>query len=150
MALQITNLSELDSEKVDAMFALFTQYMQEKHPEVELTRGVFHDLVLYFSSVLNAAVQENIDRVMQSKSLLQINSNPALADPALVDHVLSNFNVTRDAGARAVGEATIVLNLPVTTSISQNIVFSADGIEFKPVQTFIAIPPGAAPVNAGE
>lgn len=150
MALQITNLSELDSEKVDAMFALFTQYMQEKHPEVELTRGVFHDLVLYFSSVLNAAVQENIDRVMQSKSLLQISSDPALADPALVDQVLSNFNITRDAGARAVGEATIVLNLPVTTSISQNIVFSADGIEFKPVQTFIAIPPGVAPVNAGE
>lgn len=150
MALQITNLDELDSAKVDAMFALFTQYMQEKHPEVELTRGVFHDLVLYFNSALNAAVQENISRVLQSKSLLQINANPALADESLVDAVLSNYNLTRDAGARAVGEATVVFNLPVTTSISPNIVFSADGVDFKPTQTFVAVPPGTVPADSGE
>jgi hypothetical protein len=150
MALQITNLDELDSARVDAMFALFTQYMQEKHPDVELTRGVFHDLVLYFNSALNAAVQENIERILQSKSLLQINANPALAEPSLVDEVLSNFNLVRDAGKRAVGEATIVLNLPISTSISQNITFSSDGVEFRPTQTFVAIPPGAVPANSSE
>lgn len=56
MALQIASLTELDTTKIDAMFATFTQLMQERHPDVELTRGVFHDLVLYFNSVLNAAV----------------------------------------------------------------------------------------------
>lgn len=150
MALQITSIDELDATKVDAMFAMFTQYMQEKHPDVELTRGVFHDLVLYFNAALNAAIQENIDRVMQSKSLLQINANPALSDPTLVDGVLSNFNLVRDPGKRAVGEATIVLNLPVTTSISQNIVFAADGVNFRPTQTFVALPPGNVPINSGE
>lgn len=150
MALQIASLSELDATKVDAMFATFTQYMQERHPEVELTRGVFHDLVLYFNSALNAAVQENIDRVRQSSSLLQIAANPALAEPELVDQVLSNYHLVRDNGQRAVGEATIVLNFPATTQISENITFSVDGVDFRPTTTFIAVPPGTAATNADE
>lgn len=150
MALTVANLNELDQAKVDQMFALFTQYMQEKHPDVELTRGVFHDLVLYFNATLNASVQENIDRIMQSKSLLQIGANPALAEPELVDQVLSNYNLARDGGQRAVGEATIVFSLPVSTAISQNITFSADGVEFRPTQTFVALPPGSAANSPGE
>jgi hypothetical protein len=150
MALQIASLSELDATKVDAMFATFTQYMQERHPEVELTRGVFHDLVLYFNSALNAAVQENIERVRQSSSLLQISANPALAEPELVDQVLSNFNLARDNGQRAVGEATIVLNFSATTQISDNITFSVDGVDFRPTGTFIALPPGSAATSADE
>jgi hypothetical protein len=150
MALQIASLSELDATKVDAMFATFTQYMQERHPEVELTRGVFHDLVLYFNSALNAAVQENIDRVRQSNSLLQISANPVLAEPELVDQVLSNYNLARDNGQRAVGEATIVLNFPTSTQISENITFSVDGVDFQPTTTFIALPPGASANNDDE
>lgn len=144
MALTVASLNELDQTKVDQMFALFTQYMQEKHPDVELTRGVFHDLVLYFNSALNASVQENIERVLQSRSLLQISANPALAEPELVDQVLSNFNLTRDVGRRAVGEATTVFNLPIPTTISQTIIFSAEGVEFQPAQTYVAVPPGTS------
>lgn len=150
MPLEISKLDELDSATVDRMFDLFTQYMTEKHPDVELTRGVFHDLVLYFNAALNAAVRENVERVLQSNSLLQINANPALAEPELVDQVLSNYNLARDGGKRAVGEATIVLNLPVVTSISNNITFSADGVEFQPTMTFIAVPPGSPASNDDE
>ena len=150
MALEITSLDELDSTVVDTMFATFTQYMQEKHPEVELTRGVFHDLVLYFNSVLNATVRENINRVLQSNSLLQISANPALADTTVVDNVLSNYNLARDNGSRAVGEATIVLNFPVSTTIQSSIVFTVDGVKFRPTQSFVALPPGTAPGNTAE
>lgn len=150
MSLEITNLTELDTAKIDAMFATFSQLMQERHPEVELTRGVFHDLVIYFNSVLNAAVKENIDRVLASNSLQTITANPALADDALVDKVLSNYNLVRDAGSQAVGEARIVLNLPVQTAIGADITFDAEGIAFKPTQAFTALPPGSAAVTDGE
>lgn len=143
MALEIGSLSELDSGKVDAMFATFTQLMQERHPEVELTRGVFHDLVVYFNSVLNASVRENIDRVLASNSLLAISTNPALADDALVDKVLSNYNLVRDGGTQAVGEATLVFNSDTQTAINGGINFSADGIRFQPTQTFTALPTGS-------
>lgn len=150
MALEISSLTELDTAKIDAMFATFSQLMQERHPEVELTRGVFHDLVVYFNSVLNAAVKENIDRVRDSNSLLSISTNPALADAALVDKVLSNYNLTRDAGVAAVGEATIVLSMPVQTAIAEAVVFTADSITFQPTQSFVALPPGSFAVNDNE
>lgn len=150
MPLEIAKLDELDRATVDRMFALFTQYMQEKHPDVELTRGVFHDLVLYFNAALNAAVRENIDRVLQSNSLLQINANPALAEPELVDQVLSNFNIVRNNGSRATGAATIVFNLPVSTAISENITFATDGVEFRPASSVVAVPPGTIARSADE
>ena len=150
MAIELASLSELDQTLVDQMFATFTQYMQERHPEVELTRGVFHDLVLYFNSALNAAVRQNIDRVLQSNSLLKITQNPALADDTLVDQVLSNYFVTRDAGTRAVGEATVILNLPIQTAVQASIQFSVDGVLFQPTQNFVALPPGTTPSNTDE
>lgn len=150
MAIELASLSELDQPLVDQMFATFTQYMQERHPEVELTRGVFHDLVLYFNSALNATVRQNIDRVLQSNSLLKITQNPALADDTLVDQVLSNYLLTRDTGTRAVGEATIVLTLPVQTTIQAAIQFSVDGVLFQPTQDFVALPPGNTPTNTDE
>lgn len=140
MALQITNFDELDTTRVDELLALFAAWMQEKHPEVELSRGVFHDLVLYFNSVLNAALRENIDRVMQSNSLLAITQNPALADTTLVDKVLSNFNLTRDAGGLAAGEAMIIVRQNIVTQISSTIRLQANGVTFFPTATFVGVP----------
>lgn len=142
MALQITNLDELNEAKVEQMFQLFTQLMQERHPDVELTRGVFHDLVVYFNSVLNATVQENIDRVLQSNSLLKIQTNPVLADPELVDQVLSNYNLVRDAGQKAIGQITVVTQLAVETVVSQNTILAAEGLRFQPLATYRGLPPG--------
>jgi len=150
MAIEITSLNELDPAKVEQMVAKLAQYMQERHPEVELTRGVFHDLVLYFNGVLNAAIQENIDRIRQSQSLLAISQNPQLADPALVDNVLSNYNLTRDSGTPATGVATVVFNLPLTTRITPGAVFTANDTQFVPTQIFTALPPTATATNDGD
>jgi hypothetical protein len=150
MPLQIQNLSELAPEQVEQMFQTLTQLMQERHPEVELTRGVFHDLVLYFNSVLNATVRANIDRVLQSKSLLKITQNPTLSEPELVDEVLSNFNISRGDGVRASGEATVVFLQPTTTIIPASLRLSAEGLLFYPAEEFTAIPPGTAVTSAAD
>lgn len=145
MPLEIRTLDELAPEKVEAIFATFSQLMQERHPDVELTRGAFHDLVLYFNSVLAAAVRENIDRVLQSNSLLQIVNNPELAEPELVDRVLSNYNIVRDSGQPATGVVTVVVNLPVNTTLSAGTILSADEIEFAVTNDFVLLPPGSVP-----
>lgn len=150
MALEIESLSELSPEQVERMFQTLTQLMQERHQEVELTRGVFHDLVLYFNSALNAAIQTNIDRIMQSNSLLRITENPALADPALVDAVLSNFNIKRADGLAASGEATVIFLQPVTTTIPASLRISANGVIFYPAETFTALPPGVTPTASAD
>jgi len=150
MAIEISSLRELNPAKVEQMVAKLAQYMQERHPEVELTRGVFHDLVLYFNGVLNAAIQENIDRVRQSQSLLAIAQSPQLADTDIVDQVLSNYNLTRDNGTPATGVATIVFNLPLATRITPGAVFTANDVQFVPTQVFTALPPDATPTNDGD
>lgn len=152
MALEITSFNELDPAKVEAMIATMSQLMAEKHPEVELTRGVFHDLVLYFNGLLNAAVRDNIDRVLQSNSLLKITENPALADTAVVDNVLSNFNVTRTNGAAALGAATVIFGLPVRTSIAASTRFSVgtSTITFSPAASFVVLPPGSVATSENE
>lgn len=150
MAIEIASLSELDTAKVEQMIAKLSQYMQERHPEVELTRGVFHDLVLYFNGMLNAAIQENIDRVRQSQSLYAITQNPALAEPAIVDQVLSNYNLTRDNGTPATGVLTLLFNLPTTTRLAAATIFTANQIQFATTQLFTALPPASQPTNAGD
>lgn len=150
MALQINKLDELDTARVQELLSTFSQLMRERHPEVELSRGVFHDLVLYFNSVLNAAVQENISRVLQSNSLLSITQNPELADSALVDKVLSNYNITRASGSAAVGEAIVIVRQAVPTQINSSIKMTANGVVFFPARTFTGIPPGQTATAAGD
>jgi len=149
MSIEISSLSALDPVKVEQMVAKLTQYVQERHPEVELTRGVFHDLVLYFNAMLNAAIQENIDRVRQSQSLYAISANPGLADDTIVDQVLSNFNLTRDTGVQAAGIITILFNLPTTTQIPAGTIFTINNLQFITQQITIAIPPGTTSSATG-
>jgi len=150
MPLGISSLRELAPEKVADTLLTLAQLMQERHPDVELTRGVFHDLVLYFNSVLNTAVRENIDRILQSRSLLQITQNPALAEDELVDHVLSNFNVTRNPGAQATGAATFVFLLNDRTVLPGDVEYVADEVVFVPTDTYIVLPAGSIATAANE
>jgi hypothetical protein len=151
MPLEIASLRELDAEKIAATVLTLAQLMQERHPDVELTRGVFHDLVLYFNGVLNTAVRENIDRVLQSRSLWQITQNPALSEPELVDHVLSNFNVVRNPGTKATGTATFVFMLDRRTTIGATGVYNtAANATFSPAGDFIVLPTGSVPTQTNE
>jgi len=152
MSLQISSLTELDTAKVDSMVATLSQLMAERHPEVELTRGVFHDLVIYFNGMLNAAIQENIDRVRQGNSLLDITTNPALADDTLVDQVLSNFNLTRNNGTPAVGSATVIFNSDVRTVISTAVRFATEtgDVTFIPTSSFTILPTNVVSTMSNE
>lgn len=150
MSLEIASLRELSPEKVASTLLTMAQLMQERHPDVELTRGVFHDLVLYFNSVLNTAVRENIERILQSRSLQQIIQNPALAEDELVDHVLSNFNVTRNPGATAFGAATFVFLLNTRTVLPVDVEYTTEEATFVPAETFIVLPTGSIPTQTNE
>ncbi len=131
MALRISELSELDPDLVAQLFAETTQLVQEAYPAVELIRGPIHDLVLHLAGgVLSGLVQTNVDRVLQSRSLLAISEDPTLDDPTLVDHILSNHRISRDPGSRATGEITIVVSADETTIIPAGLGFTANGLVF--------------------
>lgn len=137
MSILVTDLSSLDPTLVEQVHAELAQLMQEKHPEVELTRGVVHDLVLYFAAVFNAKAQTEADRLMRSSSVLEITKDPELADDDIVDRAMSNYLITRAAGARAVGSITVVVSKDISVPITDGLLFSANGQLFASDEAYI-------------
>ena len=151
MALKVASIDELDPDLVLAAQAELSQLIQERHPEVELTRGVIHDIVAFFAGGISGAVnQTEVDRVRQSNSLLAIENNPELADDDLVDAVLSNYNLTRKVGTRARGDVTIVVEGSTTVVIAADELYIANGINYRTDTTITARPPGTTIVATSE
>lgn len=143
MSLKVTDISELDTSLVEAAQAELSQLIQEKYPEIELSRGVFHDLVAFFAGGISGGInQTEIQRVLDSRSLLAISEDPQLADDELVDHVLSNYLTSRRTGTRATGEITIVVTGDGTVVVSGNSLFVANGLNYRTDVPITARPPG--------
>jgi hypothetical protein len=141
--LVVTNIDELDAALVQQSQEEFTAMLQDKYPELDLRRGVIHDVVAFLGGGVAAAVaQTEVNRVLQSRSLLAIQENPTLADPELVDHVLSNVGVSRKVGTRAVGEITIVVTGGETVVIAANAKYVATGLIFRTDVAIVARPVG--------
>lgn len=150
MGLKVQSISELDPALVLAAQDQLSQLVQEKYPDVELTRGVVHDIVLFLHAICGGVNQTEINRVLESRSLLAIQANPLLADPELVDHVLSNFLITRKIGTRARGNITIVVEGDATMVISSNSLYVANGLNFRTDIPITARPPGTVTTDVGD
>lgn len=139
MSLNIQHLSDLTQSQVDQAYSLIVQMVQERDPTIDVKRGAIRDLVLYLSGILSAANQANISLVRQSNSLEAINQNPALADPALVDLVASNYKITRATGTVAQGPVVIVLNTAINLVVPQGSQFTTStGLVFTTDATYTA------------
>ena len=130
MALEVSNLSELTAADVLQKQEFISQLVQEDNPNVDVKRGVLHDLLFYYSAVLSAATQENIDRLRKSGSLFEISKDSSLADADVVDRVMSNFLLTRRTGVAASGPITIVVGELQSFTIPTGGLFTANGKEF--------------------
>ena len=147
--LSVTSITDLDAELVRQSQEELTAILQERYPELELRRGVIHDVIAFLSGgVAGAVTQTEISRVLQSRSLLAIQANPTLADPELVDHVLSNVNISRKVGTRADGEITIVVSGGETVVIPANARYIASGLVFRTNAASIARPVGTTITSA--
>lgn len=138
MAVEIDDLSSLETQKVSELLLQLTSQLQELNPSLDLRRGVFHDTVAYLQAVLEAAIRTNIDRYLSARSLRQINLNPDIADEDTVDDVLSNWGVTRREGTPSSGSVTIELSSPRIVSIPIGARFSANGFVYLADQTFVS------------
>ena len=102
------------------------QLVAERLPLADTRSGVLRDIVVMLNGVLAAVNQQNVDRLIRSGSLLEINKDPSLADDTLVDRVLSNFMVSRRQATKATGVITVVIdslfpvNIPAASQIEIN------------------------------
>lgn len=127
MPIPVPPLTTLDQAAVDQTAAYIAQRLAEYDPAVDARLGVVHDIVQHLHAVLETAVQTVVDTWGRSNSLLEIEADPAIADAATVDQVLSNYRVERRAGAPAAGQVVVVLDGAVPVTVPRGAVFTARG-----------------------
>ncbi len=138
MAIAEREFEDLDGDDVAAALAEMEQRVQEDNPSVDVRRGVFRDLVLHYQSLLSTRRQANIDDYLNARSLQQITADPALADPDIVDDVLSNFRVVRQPGGTAAGEVAVVRDNDLTATVALGSVFTANGLNYVTTAVYTA------------
>lgn len=138
MAIEVTDLTTLDIETVQEIQETLAELVQEENPSIDAKQGVLYQLLFYYSAILAAAKQEEIDRVRRSMSLKAIEEDPELAEDDIVDRVLSNWGITRVDGAVSRGTITIVVNRLSTVTIPSGGVFEAGGLSFVTETPYVA------------
>lgn len=138
MPITLRPLTQLDPDAVQAALAETVQRVQEDNPNLDLRRGVFAELLAYYHAVLDTQRRTFTNDVLNSRSLLAMQQDPTLADPDLVDDVLSNFRVTRRPGRTASGEVTVVVSDDITVTIAEGSVWEARGRQFVAPRVYTA------------
>lgn len=136
MSIEVADLTELDSDRVAARRLFIAQLLAEQAPELDLKRGVVHDILVHHQAILGEATAENIDRYNSGRSLQEIATNPLLADSDLVDGVLANWGVTRQSGSQSTGTVTIVIRSAQIVTISAGAVFVVGDKQYTSDQTY--------------
>jgi len=135
---EISDLTQLDSADVNQLIDTLATQLQELNPTLDLRRGVFRDTLVYYHAILETAIRTNLERYQSARSLQQIEADPTLADDTVVDEVLSNFNVVRKEGTKAIGNVTIELSTAREVVIPVNSIFEGNGKSFLATATFTA------------
>ncbi len=139
MSLFLQSLSDVSQATFDAAVQLATQMVAERHPDVDLRRGPFYDLVLYIASELAAVNQDNLDRLRRSSSLQAVNADPTLVDDSTLDYLASNYGVVRTTGTEASGAVVIVLSSLTSVIVPAGQVFTdPSGQSFVSTDAFTA------------
>jgi hypothetical protein len=137
MAIKISKLDQLKTADVTQSQEYITQLVQEQNPKVDVKRGVLHDLLFYYSGILAATNQTNVDRYRQSNNLKSVEADPTLADSDVVDRLLSNYRLTRKTGTSATGSITIVVDTLSPVTVPSGAVFTSNGKSFVTTQAFL-------------
>jgi len=138
MTIELRPLNTLDPDEVNAALQETVQRLAEDNPQLEIRRGVFAELLAYYHAVLDTQRRANIKDYLNGRSLLVIENDPTLADPTLVDDILSNFRLERKPGRFATGEVTVIVSDDVTITIAEGSVWEARGKRYVTPSVFVA------------
>lgn len=147
MALSVKDLSPAAVQQAELTLS---QFIKDEFPSMDLSRGrVLRELLIRPAAMFFALNEDNMDRLRRSMSIQQISQDPTLATSDIVDGVLSNLLLTRDAGLQATGQLRIVVSASVVTPIDSDAVFTANGLNYTVTQSFVGVTSASNVVNTG-
>ena len=138
MAVTPKALDALDAGLVTSAINEVVQRIQEDNPTLDISRGVFYELLVYYHSILAARQDTLINDYRRARSLLALEQDPDLADTDLVNDVLSNFRLDRKAGSLARGTIAIILSDDITVTFGRGSIFEARGLQYTTTEVYTA------------
>ena len=133
-------IADLSPDLIAQKEEFLRTFLAESYPQLDLSEGrVLRDILIRPAAILHALVQTQADLLRQSQSMLAISTNPQLADPALVDAVLSNYRIVRQPGGTAAGQVAIVINTLSTTTIQSKTNFTIGDLVFTAPRAFVGV-----------
>jgi hypothetical protein len=138
------SIDQLDPTAVQQAEDFLAGWLAPQYPSMDLNEGVFRNLLIRAASAFHVLNQELMAELQASQSLLAVSADPAGADPAVVDAILSNYRMTRKVGAKATGTVTIVMSYRQSVTIATNTVFTANGLNFVVTQPYVAVTDSAS------
>lgn len=128
------------AEEIDNAELVVQQFMADYAPSLNLTKGTtLYDLLIR-PRALHAAMRKELDDAREATQSLQgVIDNPALADDATVDAILSNKGIKRRFGSLASGTVKIVVSRDTAYVISADMQFTANNKVFNPTGNYRAL-----------
>ena len=145
------NFEDIDPELIEQSKDYLRQLLAEEFPSMDLTASrVFHDNLLLPAAILHSVNREDFDRLRRSSSPIEIQKDPELADPDIVDSVYSNYGIERYQGDKATGFVSVIISDKLTTSVPESTVFSANGLNYVLDQPYVGVTTQDAVVSSQE
>lgn len=148
MPVEITDLSNIDLDKLAESETFIVQALLEQFPYLDLNQKVLRQVLVRPEAMLRTLGKENTDRVRASFSLPEMMADPAAADDDTIENILGNVMLTRRQGTKSSGQIVIVVSVNVTTPLSGNVIFTSNGQAFKVTQPYIGVTEAANIVSA--
>lgn len=139
--------SRFTDAQVAAAEAIVAEFVSSRHPSLDVTRGTtFYDMVVRPTAMIYLTARAQIQADQATRSIKGIQENPELASDAILEAILSNFQVKRRTGAAATGIIKVSVSRSTSYSVSTSQVFStASGVRLRPASAIIATPTPSEP-----
>jgi hypothetical protein len=138
------SIDDLDPTAVQQAEAFLAGWLAPQYPSMDLNEGVFRNLLIRAASSFHVLNQTLMAELQASQSLQAVSADPAGADPAVVDAILSNYRVTRKEGTTTAGTVVIIISYLRSVSIPVTTIFTANGLNFVVTQPYVAVTDAAS------
>lgn len=131
MTFNLTSLEQLNTTDVQQAHDEILQLLQEKYPELDLRRGVLHDIVAFLAGGICGAISQHMIReALAASSLSELLLSPTSASPDRVNRLLANYNLRRRQGTKARGFVTVVVTKPDPIVVLKDTVCTVASLQF--------------------
>ena len=130
----------LDQDSINDMAEFLGTLLKEAAPNLNVSRGsMIWELILEKAAISHVYTSNDVESLRNYWNLQAVIDDPANAENSIVDMLLSNFNITRSEGTKAVGQVEIILTGRNSLTVTAGTLFSIGDISYTNLSDQVAV-----------